>query len=203
MNTQKTGIATAPLTDQNINYNILIESPSQTKTPLQMVCFFDFDKNQHYQGGTEAVNQHFNGEIDNLRRKGIFRGNFPETLLITPKQSQIPAQKLLLIGLGDPSRLSFELLEQVGYNAVFEALKLRVDSFCFAPSLKDAGLSLPEDLDISTALTHGMSRAVATARLLAEKNLGDEPTLREIFMLASEAQAAHAYKGLSKAFEKK
>jgi len=200
METQNNGIATKPLIDQAIEYNILVKSPSQTQTPLQIVCFFDFEKNQHYQGGTDAVNQHFSGEIDSLRRKGIFKGDFLETLLIIPKRSQIPAQKLLLVGLGDPLALSFDSLEKVGYYTFLEAQKLKVDSFCFAPSLKDAGVSLPEGLAVSKALPMGMSRAVAATRMLAEQNLGDEVSVQKIFLLAGEAQASHAYDGLFQAF---
>lgn len=200
MQTQNTPVKTKPLIDQGIAYNILVESPSQTNTPLQIVCFFDFGKNQHYQGGTEAVNQHFAGEIDNLRKNGVFKGDFLETLLIIPRLSQIPAQKLLLIGLGDPLSLSFELLEQVGYCALLEAQKLQINSFCFAPSLKDAGLSMPEGLAVSNALPQGMSRAVAAATMLAQQNLGNDITIREIFLLAGEAQANHAYQGLLQAF---
>lgn len=203
MKKQITETGLNPLVNENIKYNILVESPSQTITPLQMVCFFDFSENQNYQGGTAAVNQHFNGEIDNLRKAGIFKGNFLETLLITPKQAQIPAEKLLLFGLGNPSALSFELLEQVGYYAALEALKLGVESFCFAPSLKDAGILMQPGLEVSTALPRGMAKAISVARTLADKKLGDKVSLKEIFLLAGEAQAAYAYQGLIKAFEVK
>ena len=41
---------------KGVSYVVKILSPSETVTSLKVVCFVDFDKNQHYEGGTYAVN---------------------------------------------------------------------------------------------------------------------------------------------------
>lgn len=96
--------------------------------------------------------------------------------VLTPHATQLPARRLLLVGLGDPARLSLEALGGVGRVAVREAIKLEEPSFCFAPSLKDAGFGGFPAADVSTALALGMVSAIATAQALAERGL--TPPLR-------------------------
>ncbi|MDQ0595034.1 hypothetical protein QFZ37_003403 [Chryseobacterium ginsenosidimutans] len=182
-----------------VSYAIKVVSPSESVTSLQVVCFVDFTKNQHYEGGTYAVNEHFQGAIDEVRKSGIFRGNEMQTLLLTPMLKQIPAQKLLLIGLGEPDKLSLDLFNRVGYCVVLEAVKLGVPDLCFAPSIKDAGLSGFAAADVSKALALGMNTALETASILFQKNLAPEILLKEIFLLAGQTQADNAYKGLKEA----
>ena len=124
-------------------------SPSETTTSLQIVYFFNFQKNQHYEGGTYAVNEHFGGEIHRICESGIFRGEALE---------------------GDPEELNLDFVELVGYTAAMEAVKLRVKDFCFAPSLKDAGIAMSfEKTDISKMLGRGMHRAITTSVTLSQK----------------------------------
>ncbi|MFC0513081.1 M17 family peptidase N-terminal domain-containing protein [Mucilaginibacter angelicae] len=190
-----------PLVKNGVRFNTAIISPSETMTSLQIVCFFDYQKNRHYEGGTYAVNEHFGGEIDLLRRSGFFRGAVLETLLITPLLKQIPADRFLLLGLGDPEELNADRIELIGYTAVMEAIKLQVKDFCFAPSLKDAGVVLSsEKTGISEMLVKGMLRAITASAALLQNNLLKPMVLTDITLLAGQAQGAGAYKGLQRAF---
>ncbi|RYZ98127.1 MAG: hypothetical protein EOP11_21090, partial [Proteobacteria bacterium] len=175
-------------------------SPSETNSPLQMVCFLDARKNQSYAGGTEAVDAKFNGAIKALRAADHFRGDFLETLLLHPLKAQIKADKLLLLGLGDPELLSLPRLESLGHLAVMEAIKIGVPAFSFAPSLKDAGLSLFSAAEVATVLSRGMLRALHSAQALAEQGLLPKISLREIIFLAGAAHLTSAQEGLSAAF---
>ena len=190
-----------PVVKNGISYTVKVVSPSETVTSLQVVCFVDFTKNQHYEGGTYAVNQHFNGAIQDVRQSGIFKGNELETLLITPVLKQIPAQRLLLVGLGDPDTLNLDLFNRVGYSVVLEALKLGVSNLCFAPSIKDAGLSGFAASDVSKALAQGMDSAVEVFTILHQKNLAPDILLNEVLLLAGQPQADNAYRGLQEAFK--
>ena len=192
--------ANQSIVKNGVSYGVKILSPSETVTSLQVVCFVDFDKNQHYEGGTYAVDEHFQGAIDEIRKSGIFRGIEMQTLMLTPMLKQIPAQKLLLIGLGDPDKLSLDLFTQVGYNVVLEALKLGVSDLCFAPSIKDAGLSGFAAADVSKALALGMNAALEATAILHQKNLAPEILLKEIYLLAGQPQGENAYQGLEEAF---
>jgi hypothetical protein len=191
-----------PIHKDGVNYNTLVKSPSETITSLQIVCFFDIDLNEHYEGGTYAVNEHFKGAIHDIRKSGIFKGRTMETLLITPASKQIPAEKLLLIGLGDPGALDLDLMEIAGYTAVMEAVKAGVKDFCFAPCLKDAGMIMSfKKTDLSQTLANGMHRAFTAATALAQKNMLAPVLLKEIYLLAGQAQADNSYQGLKMAFE--
>jgi len=177
-----------PIVNNGVSFNTLIISPSETVTSLQIVCFFDFEKNQHYAGGTYAVNEHFGGEIHELRKSGIFKGNPLETLLITPLAKQIPARRLLLIGLGDPVDFNIDLIVAVGYTVAKEAIQLEVPDFCFAPSLKDAGLTLSfGKTAVSDALIKGMSTAIAQSVTLFERQMMKPLVLKEINLLRGKA----------------
>jgi hypothetical protein len=191
-----------PIHKDGVNYNTLVKSPSETTTSLQIVCFFDIDLNEHYEGGTYAVNEHFKGAIHDIRKSGIFKGRALETLLITPASKQIPAEKLLLIGLGDPGELDLDLMEIAGYTAVMEAVRAGVKDFCFAPSLRDAGIIMSfKKTDLSKTLANGMHRAFTATTALAQKSMLAPVLLKEIYLLAGQAQADNSYQGLKRAFE--
>lgn len=191
-----------PIFKDGVNYNTLVKSPSETTTSLQVVCFFDIDLNEHYEGGTYAVNEHFKGAIHDIRKSGIFKGRALETLLIIPALKQIPAERLLLIGLGNPAVLDLGLMEMAGYTAVMEAIKAGVSDLCFAPSLKDAGIMMSfEKTAISQTLANGMHRALNTTNMLIQKYMHGAVVLKEINLLAGQAQADNSYRGLQSAFQ--
>ncbi len=186
---------------RSVRFQSIPVSPADTDTPLQVVCFFDQTQNQTLGGGTAAVNERLGGLIAALRAADHFRGELFETLLLTPHATQLPARRLLLVGLGDPARLSLEALGGVGRVAVREAIKLEEPSFCFAPSLKDAGFGGFPAADVSTALALGMVSAIATAQALAERGLTPPPRLAEIVFLAGPQHLESSQAGLLKALE--
>ena len=83
-----------------------------------------------------------------------------------------------------------------------EAVKLRVKDFCFAPSLKDAGIAMSfGKTEISKRLAKGMPRAITTSVSLSQKKLLKPMVLADINLLAGQAQAANSYKGLQYALD--
>ncbi len=186
---------------RSVRFQSIPVSPSETDTPLQVVCFFDQTRNRALAGGTAAVNDKLGGRIATLRAEDHFRGALYETLLLTPQDSQLPARRLLLIGLGDPDSLTLEALGRVGRVAVREALDLDEPSFCFAPSLKDAGFGGFPAADVSTAIALGMVDALATAQALAQRGLTGPPRLAEIVFLAGAQHLESSQAGLRKALD--
>src|SRR6185503_8883507 len=182
----------------NVKFQVIPVSPSDTSTSLQIVCFFDQSKNQEYGGGTEAVNGHFDGAIKTLRAEDHFHGDFLETLLLTPK-GQIPAKKLLMIGLGDPDRFGVQNMEAVGRVAMNEAIKLDVSEFCFAPSIRDAGVTSIPAGDVTVALSRGMFSALKSAEVLFERGLIPPIRLAEAVFLAGPQHLENSQAGLKKA----
>ncbi|MFC5520781.1 M17 family peptidase N-terminal domain-containing protein [Polaromonas jejuensis] len=185
-----------------VTFKAVVMSPSATDTALQVVCFPDQTLNQTYGGGTELVDAGFKGAIRDLRREDIFRGERLETLLLQPARQQIPARNLLLIGLGDPTMLTLDTLTAVGRVAAREAIKLNVWSFCFAPSLKDAGLSLFDASEVSVALARGMTQAISRAQTLHARGLQQDFLLEEVIFLAGTQHFESSLKGLRTAFGK-
>lgn len=184
---------------KNVKFLAIPVSPADTATDLQVVCFFDQSKNQNYSGGTEAVDRSLNGAIKDLRANDYFRGARLETLLLTPMANQIPAQKLLLLGLGDPETFSSEVLESVGRLVIQEAIKLNVANVAFAPSLKDAEFSSKATSDVSTLVAQGMMHAISSMQILAEKKLVSAFALKEVIFLAGLQHLENSQLGLKKA----
>lgn len=187
----------------DVKFQVIPVSPSSTVTPLQIVCFFDQTKNQTYGGGTELVNHHFNDAIKMLRAEDHFRGELLETLLLTPTENQIPAKKLLMIGLGDPNTFSLDTMASIGRVAVQEAVKLNVESFSFAPSVKDAGIAAFDAGEVSVALAKGMTKAIHSSKYLADKKLIPVFNLKEIILLAGPQHVENSQAGLKSVLESK
>ena len=182
-----------------IQFKAIAVSPSKTTTPLQFVCFFDQTRNQHYAGGTELVDLALKGRIRKLRSDDVFRGRRFETLLVTPYE--LDAERLMLIGLGDPDTLALEDLEAIGELLVKEAAKLRIDTFAFAPSLKDANFTKFETDAVSASVVRGMHKGIRALRHLEASGLIEPIVLREIVFLAGAAHLENAQAGLSRALK--
>lgn len=189
-------------TYRQVRFQVIPLSPSAVETPLQISCFFNYAKNQEMRGGTLAVDEHFHGAIRTLRQENIFAGEAFETLLLTPSNAEIPAQRLLFVGLGDPEKLTADIMKTVGRLAVNEAIKLGVTGFCFAPSILDAGVTSLPASDISGPLVKGMAEALAGAEILVERGLIPRPPLREAILLASPQHLENAQMGMRNILEK-
>lgn len=184
-----------------IRFQVLPIGPAMTHVPLQMVCFFDQTKNQVMEGGAADVDQHFNGALKKLRAADHFRGDLFETLLLTPQNKEIPADQILLIGLGDPADFSLERLEAVGKLIIHEALKLNMPMIAFAPSIKDAGISHFPAGEVSVAIATGMVKALQSAQALRESGLLPTLTLKEIIFLAGAKHVKDSQEGLRNYFK--
>src|SRR5207245_11645396 len=64
------------------------------------------------------------GPIKALRDRGEFIGEEQETLLLTPPAGVMKPRKVLLVGYGDDSKFSLDVIRRVGTTAVREAIRL-------------------------------------------------------------------------------
>ena len=101
------------------------------------------------------LDKRLGGVIASLRERGEFVGERLETLLITPPRDSIKAKALLLVGLGDESSLSLELMEAVGRVSLREAARLGASRVAFAPLIRDQGNSKLGTGDVETAVVRG------------------------------------------------
>jgi leucyl aminopeptidase len=134
--------ATVPL---GVQLSIKMIGPYTQDTDLQIICLFKHkNSGDTYQGAAKASDEHLNGLLSALRNRGEFVGELGETILFTPPRDSIPAERFMVIGLGDESDLSLDTLKEVGRIAAREAVRLRATRVAWAPVIRDEGNSTIE-----------------------------------------------------------
>jgi len=184
-----------------------VEGPSTEATPLQVACVFEYTEGDIFNSppalpaaanGMVHLDQALGGIITDIRKTGKFSGHALETLLITPPAGTISAGKLLLIGLGDRTKFTPELMITIASVAMREALKLGVPSFAFASDLKDAGIDSPTAL-VAGYEVKGAFEAYRTQAYLKSKKMSDDTPLTKMTFLAGQAFFTTAGEGIKEA----
>jgi hypothetical protein len=174
---------------------VTVQSPSAEETPLQIVCVFEYEEGDIYKSppalpaavnGMVHIDHQLGGLITELRKSRKFEGHALETLLLTPPEGTIPAQKLLLIGLGKRADFKPKLMIGVGRTGMREAIRLGVTSYAHASDLKDGGVDSPTAL-IAGNVIKGALEAYQTAIFLKQKNYGLFNPVTKITLLAGPA----------------
>jgi len=99
---------------------------TEYETPLLVVKVFEGEET--LVGPVAKIDERLGGRITDLCRRGDFRGKDGETLLLYPEAGRLPAERLLLVGLGRRSELDLERLRRAAGVAVGQAKKLRVSA---------------------------------------------------------------------------
>lgn len=170
-----------------------VQSPSAQDTPLQVICIFEYEDgdltNAHAlpaaANGLLHVDQALNGLITDLRKSGKFLGHRLETLLLTPPKGSMPAQRLLLIGLGNRKDFTPDVMTDIGRIGMREALRLGVSSYSHASDLKDGGVDSPTG-EVAVNVVKGALDAYETEQYLVDKKLTTHKPLIKITLLAGQ-----------------
>ena len=176
-----------------------VQSPSAQATPLQIICIFEYTEGDMTSpqalpaaaNGLLHVDQALSGLITDLRKSGKFAGHALETIIITPPKGTIPAQKLLLIGLGNRNSFDPEIMTSVGRVGMREALRLGVSSYSHGSDLKDAGIDSPTGI-VAVNVVKGALDAYETEEYLVSKKLSSHKPLTKVTLLAGQAFFAPA-----------
>ena len=176
-----------------------VQSPSAQATPLQIICIFEYTEGDMTSpqalpaaaNGLLHVDQALSGLITDLRKSGKFAGHALETIIITPPKGTIPAQKLLLIGLGNRNSFDPEIMTSVGRVGMREALRLGVSSYSHGSDLKDAGIDSPTGI-VAVNVVKGALDAYETEEYLVRKKLSSHKPLMKVTLLAGQAFFAPA-----------
>jgi leucyl aminopeptidase len=185
----------------------MVKGPSTEITPLQVACVFEYTEGDIFksppalpatENGMVHLDEALNGIITAIRKSGKFTGHAFETLLITPPTGAISAKQLLLIGLGDRSKFTPELMIAIGGVAMREALRLGVSSFAFASDLKDGGIDSPTSL-VAESVIRGAFDAYRTQAYLKSKKMADFKPLTKLTLLAGAAFFTIAGEGIRQA----
>lgn len=189
-----------------------VQSPSNQQTPLQVICVFEYTEGDIFNSspalprnlnGLVHVDDALKGMLTELRKSGRFEGRALETILITPPAGSMPAEKLLIIGLGDRNKFNVELMASVGRVEMREALRLGVSSYSHASDLKDAGIDSPTGT-VAVNVIKGAISAYETEHFLKDHSLSSAKPIAQITLLAgpaffqTTADAVRAFVGTSK-----
>lgn len=171
------------------------QAPSNQQTPLQVICVFQYTEGDIFNSppalsrnlnGLVHVDDALKGMLTELRKSGRFEGRALETILITPPAGSMPAEKLLIIGLGDRKSFDPELMTSVGRVEMREALRLGVSSYSHASDLKDAGIDSPTGT-VAVNVVKGAINAYETERFLKDHSLSNFQPMAKITLLAGPA----------------
>lgn len=178
-----------------VSIETTVQSPSNEVTQLQVVCVFEYTEGDIFNSppalpaasnGMVHVDHQLNGLITELRKSGKFAGHALETILITPPKGMIPATKLLIIGLGDRTKFTADIMTSVGRIGMREALRIGVTNYAHASDLKDGGIDSPTAL-VAGNVIKGAFEAYETELYLKGKKMTSFKPLTKLTMLAGPA----------------
>lgn len=184
----------------------LVQGPTAAVAALQVACVFEYTEGDIFNppalpeplNGMVHLDEALHGLITELRKSGKFAGHALETLLITPPGGTTKAPQILLIGLGDRSKFTPELMVSVGSVALREAVRLGASDFAFASDIKDAGIDSPTAL-VASNVTRGIIEAYRTQLFLQGKKYAKGKPLHKVILLAGPAFFNTAGEGIKEA----
>lgn len=177
---------------------VLAQSPAETTTDLQVICLFRSSPVNTLHGSLTETNEKLHGLLDQLRKPELFRGEFGETLLITPPGS-LGARKLLAIGLGNSQDFSPQRMQVVGEILYAEASRLGVAQPYFAPTILDGGVAKFTTGEVAEQVIAGILRASAIERALREHNATGAAVVKGLTYLAGAKNVESTRAGIEKA----
>lgn len=190
-----------------VDVEVLVQSPAAQETPLQIVCVFEYTEGDITNSppalpkelnGLLHVDEALHGLITDLRKSNQFQGKLLETLLINPPANTIPAEKLLIIGLGNRNDFKPEIMKLIGITGMREALRLGVSSYTHASDLKDAGIDSATAV-VASAVVSGASEAYQTQNYLYKQKASSPLTVKKVTVLSGPAYFDDTKAGVRKA----
>jgi Cytosol aminopeptidase family, N-terminal domain len=174
--------------------DVLVQSPAETNTDLQIICLFRSSPINTLHGSLDELNTRLKGQLDRIRKPDLFRGELGETVLLTPLKGSLDARKLLIIGLGDSQTFSPQRMQLVGEIVYTEAARIGVPHPFFAPTILDGGVTRFGTGEVAEQVIRGFLQAAAT-----EKLANGVQSVNALTFLAGQAHADDTRAGIAKA----
>lgn len=187
-------IANAP-----IPMRILVQSPADTRTDLQVICLFRSSPVNVLHGSLVEMNEKLKGLLERIRKPELFGGELGETLLLAPPEGSLGAKRLLIIGLGDSQTFSPQRMQLVGQILYVEASRLGIAHPYFAPTILDGGVTKFATGQIAEQVIDGFLRGAATDQALRDANAPAGQPVTALTFLAGAAHASDTREGIEKA----
>jgi hypothetical protein len=190
----------------SIPVDVLVTSPADTVTELQVICLFRSDPSNTLHGSLIEMNQKLQGLLARIRLSpgpdgAQFLGELGETLLIAPRAGTLSARRLLVIGLGDSRTFTPARMNLVGEIVFGEANRLRVKRPFFAPTVLDGGVSGFGTGEVAEQFMRGFLRARDLELELKSRGVSAGESVESLSFLAGAAHAADTKAGISKAVD--
>jgi hypothetical protein len=178
---------------------ILMQSPADTQTDLQIICLFRSSPENTLHGSLLETNEKLHGLLDRIRRPDRFGGELGETLVLTPPPGTLAAKKLLLIGLGDSATFAPERMRFIGKVAIREANRIGVAHPFFAPTILDGGVTQFGTGQVAEQVVRGFREAIATHALVEDAGAASPRIVQDFTFLAGPKFAADTQAGIDRA----
>jgi hypothetical protein len=178
---------------------VLVQSPADTQTDLQIFCLFRSAPENALHGALTEMDDKLHGLLTQLRSPQLFGGELGETLLLTPPAGTLAAKRVLIIGLGDSASFTPDRMYLVGKIAYRESVRLGIAHPFFAPTILDGGVSKFSTGDVAEQVVRGFHDARAAEILLAQKNAASHAVVLDLTFLAGAKHAADTRSGIDRA----
>jgi hypothetical protein len=192
-------ITTLEVHNSPVPTHVLVQSPSDTRTDLQIICLFASTPANTLHGSLVETDQKLKGLLVSIRNPSRFRGELGETLLLVPPPDSLAAKSLLMIGLGDSESYTPQRMELVGSIVYSESSRLGIQHPFFAPTVIDGGVSKFSAGDTAEQFYAGFLRGARTHKFLADRGASRRAVIEDLTYLAGPAHATDTQHGLERA----
>lgn len=184
---------------EGLEVNVIVESPAEMETRLQVLYVFEYREGEKDVGANHELDRKLHGIIQELRQSGKFAARPLETLVFAPPPYSIRPRQLLLIGLGKPEELSLDLIKSAGRVGMREALRLGVRQYAQTVDWHENKASTPGVAAIAQSLMEGAIAAYAVEKELQERGLAEAQSITRITLLAAPATYKETIQGVKRA----
>jgi hypothetical protein len=184
---------------EGIQFDIVEQAPHLQKTPLQVFGVAEYKKGDIFSNADPEMDEALNGIVQDLRKSHRFEGRLAENILLTPTNSTVAAKRVLVMGLGDPSKFKAQDMDLVGSTDIREACRLGLSEFTHASDVQDAGLGTVAPAGkVAESVLSGMIKAIRLQQYLASKGMAEPCGLKHITYLAGPKFFKETTKALTK-----
>jgi len=187
---------------EGLTLTVRATKPQDLECDLQIMGYF-----KHKPSGDTLVSvivdfdQVMGGPIKALRDRGEFAGEELETILLTPPAGAMKPKKILLVGYGDESKMSLDVMRRVAVISTREAIRLGAKKAAYAPALIDQGYNKLHAREVAATFLQGVALAYDTEKRLQKQGLAVPSTLTEIVLEAGPTHFADVTAGVTQGLE--
>jgi hypothetical protein len=197
---ERAGPTELQVSNAPIPTRVLVQSPAETGTELQIICLFESSSENTLHGSLAEINEKLKGLLDKIRKPGLFRGELGETLMFAPPAGTLAAKRILIVGLGDSESFTSERMEFVGSIVYREASRLGIAHPFFAPTILDGGVTKFGTGDVAEHFYAGFLRGARTKKILEDSGASPlGPVIQDLTFLAGPTHAADTQHALERA----